>query len=160
MSVASVGVVASCLILVGICGSLVLNVNSFVSYLGAQNEVVIYMKDEATLDHINTINSSLENDADVGAFQYVSKEDALKEQMGYMGQYASLLAGYEGVNNPLPASFRVNLKDLTHLEPVSMRFSAFDGVDYVSTPTELANVLIALKNVTYYFLLKIRLFNI
>jgi len=150
MSVASVGVVASCLILVGICGSLVLNVNSFVSYLGAQNEVVIYMKDEATLDHINTINSSLENDADVGAFQYVSKEDALKEQMGYMGQYASLLSGYEGVNNPLPASFRVNLKDLTQLEPVSMRFSAFDGVDYVSTPTELANVLIALKNVTYY----------
>lgn len=150
MSVASVGVVASCLILVGICGSLVLNVNSFVSYLGAQNEIVIYMKDDASLDQINTINSSLENDEDVGHFRYVSKEDALAEQMGYMGQYASLLAGYEGVNNPLPASFRVNLKDLTHLEPASMRFSSFDGVDYVSTPTELAGVLIALKNVTYY----------
>ena len=150
MSVASVGVVASCLILVGICGSLVLNVNSFVSYLGAQNEVVIYLKDEATIDHINAINSSLEQDEDVSRFRYVSKEDALAEQMGYMGQYASLLAGYEGENNPLPASFRVNLKDLTRLEPASFKFSGFDGVDYVSTPTELAGVLIALKNVTYY----------
>ena len=150
MSVASVGVVTSCLILVGICGSLVLNVNSFVQYLGAQNEVVIYMKDEATLENINSINSSLEKDEDVAEFKFVSKEEALKEQMEYMGRYESLLSGYQGENNPLPASFRVHLDDLTRLEPVSMEFSAFEGVDYVSTPTELAGVLITLKNVTYY----------
>lgn len=150
MSVASVGVVTSCLILVGICGSLVLNVNSFVQYLGAQNEVVIYMKDEATLENINSINSSLEKDEDVADFKFVSKEEALKEQMEYMGRYESLLSGYQGENNPLPASFRVHLADLTRLEPVSMEFSAFEGVDYVSTPTELAGVLITLKNVTYY----------
>ena len=150
MSVASVGVVTSCLILVGICGSLVLNVNSFVQYLGAQNEVVIYMKDEATLENINTINSSLEKDEDVTEFKFVSKEEALKEQMEYMGRYESLLSGYQGENNPLPASFRVHLADLTRLEPVSMEFSAFEGEDYVSTPTELAGVLITLKNVTYY----------
>ena len=150
MSVASVGVVTSCLILVGICGSLVLNVNSFVQYLGAQNEVVIYMKDVATLENINSINSSLEKDEDVTEFKFVSKEEALKEQMEYMGRYESLLSGYQGENNPLPASFRVHLDDLTRLEPVSMEFSAFEGVDYVSTPTELAGVLITLKNVTYY----------
>ena len=150
MSVASVGVVTSCLILVGICGSLVLNVNSFVQYLGAQNEVVIYMKDVATLENINSINSSLEKDEDVAGFKFVSKEEALKEQMEYMGRYESLLSGYQGENNPLPASFRVHLDDLTRLEPVSMEFSAFEGVDYVSTPTELAGVLITLKNVTYY----------
>ena len=150
MSVASVGVVTSCLILVGICGSLVLNVNSFVQYLGAQNEVVIYMKDEATLENINTINSSLEKDEDVADFRFVSKEEALKEQMEYMGRYESLLSGYQGENNPLPSSFRVHLADLTRLEPVSFEFSAFEGVDYVSTPTELAGVLITLKNVTYY----------
>lgn len=150
MSVASVGVVSSCLILVGICASLVINVNSFVQYLGAQNEVVVYLTDRATLDNINTINSSLEQDEDVADFKFVSKEDALAEQMEYMGQYASLLSGYQGSNNPLPASFRIHLSDLTRLEPASMRFSAFDGVDYVSTPTELAGVLIALKNVTYY----------
>ena len=150
MSVASVGVVTSCLILVGICGSLVLNVNSFVQYLGAQNEVVIYMKDVATLENINSINSSLVKDEDVTDFKFVSKEEALKEQMEYMGRYESLLSGYQGENNPLPASFRVHLADLTRLEPVSMEFSAFEGVDYVSTPTELAGVLITLKNVTYY----------
>ena len=150
MSVASVGVVTSCLILVGACASLALNVNSFVQYLGDQNEVVVYVADTATEAEVAEMNARLTGDENISSFTYVSKEDALEEQMSYMGQYASLLAGYQGENNPLPASFRIHLKDLTKLEQASMKFSAMSGVDYVSTPTELAGVLIALKNTTYY----------
>ena len=150
MSAASVGVVASCLILVGVFGSLALNVNSFVKYLGDQNEIVVYMKDEASQNDIDNASEKLEADEDITKFEYISKEDALEEQMGYLGQYASLLSGYQGENNPLPASFRIHINDLTKLEQASMRFSSMDGVDYVSTPTELAGVLIALKNTTYY----------
>lgn len=150
MSVASVGVVTSCLILVGVCASLALNVNSFVQYLGAQNEVVVYMADTATEAEVAEANAQLTANENISSFVYVSKEQALEEQMSYMGQYASLLSGYRGENNPLPASFRVHLKDLTKLEEASMGFSAMAGVDYVSTPTELAGVLIALKNTTYY----------
>lgn len=150
MSLASVGVVTACLILIGFSSSLVLNVNSFVKYLGSQNEVVIYMEDSATDANIAEINASLTADEDVSSFNFVSKEDALEEQMEYMGEYESLLSSYRGENNPLPASFRVHLADLTRLEPVSFEFSAFEGVDYISTPTELANILITLKNVVYY----------
>lgn len=150
MSFASVGVVTSCLFLVGVCMALAVNVNSFVRYLGDQNEVIIYLKDDAATEQVDAINSSLSQDEEVTGFTFVSKSDALKEQMSYMGQYSSLLAGYEGENNPLPASFRIHIKDLTKINQTSLRFSAFDGVDYVSTPTELANVLIALKNITYY----------
>ncbi len=150
MSAASVGVVASCLLLVGICGSLALNVNSFVKYLGDQNEVVVYVKDEASEEQIAEMNSRLTADKDINSFTFVSKEDALSEQMEYLGGYASLLNGYQGENNPLPASFRIHIADLEKLEQASRRFSNMDGVDYVSTPTELAGVLITLKNVTYY----------
>ena len=150
MSLASVGVVSSCLIIVGVFASLALNVNSFVQYLGDQNEVVVYMKDDASQDSISAADAQLKADEEVSSLDYVSKEEAHEEQMGYMGQYDSLLSGYRGENNPLPASFRVHVKDLTKLEQVSMRFSSMDGVDYVSTPTELAGVLIALKNTTYY----------
>ncbi len=150
MSIASVGVVASCLILVGVCGSLALNVNSFVKYLGDQNEIVVYVKDSATEDEVSAMNSQLENDGDINSYMFVSKEDALVEQMEYLGRYASLLNGYQGENNPLPASFRIHISDLEKLEQASMRFANMDGVDYVSTPTELAGVLIALKNTTYY----------
>ena len=150
MSVASVGVVTSCLILTGICGLLALNVNSFVNYLGAQNEVVIYLSDVATREQSDAIDKKLSSDEDVASYKYVSKDDALREQMGYMGQYASLLESYRGENNPLPASFRVHVKDLTRIGSASHRFSGMEGVDYVSTPTEIAGVLIALKNTVFY----------
>jgi cell division transport system permease protein len=150
MSVASVGVVASCLLLVGICGSLAINVNSFIKYLGEQNEIVIYLKDDISEENKTSMESALESDEDVLKYSYVSKEEALAEQMNYLGSYANLLTGYQGENNPLPASFRVHIKDLTKLNQVSLRFSSMDGIDYVSTPTELANVLIAIKNTTYY----------
>ena len=150
MSFASVGVVASCLLLVGICGSLAINVNSFIKYLGEQNEIVIYLKDDISAESRSAMESALDTDEDVLKYTYVSKEEALKEQMNYLGSYANLLTGYQGENNPLPASFRVHIKDLTRLGQVSLRFSSMDGIDYVSTPTELANVLIAIKNTTYY----------
>ncbi len=150
MSVASVGVVASCLIMVGISISLAINVNSFVRYLGDQNEVIIYMKEDAGQEQIDAINENLQNNREVSKFSFVSKEEALQEQMDYLGQYASLLNGYRGDNNPLPASFRIHVKDLTKVSRTSRTFASYDGVDYVSTPTELANVLITLKNVTYY----------
>ncbi|MBR2502548.1 MAG: ABC transporter permease, partial [Oscillospiraceae bacterium] len=42
MSVASIGVVLSCLIIVGVCGLLAMNINSFATFLGDQNEIVVY----------------------------------------------------------------------------------------------------------------------
>lgn len=150
MSVASVGVVCSCLIIVGICGMLALNVNSFVKYLGDQNEVIIYVAQDASEEQITAMDNLLHEDKNISQYTFVSKADALQEQMGYLGEYGSLLTGYQGDNNPLPASFRCHLKDLEVLQEASTKFATMPGVDYVSTPTEIAGVLITLKNVTYY----------
>lgn len=150
MSVASVGVVCSCLIIVGLCGLLAINVNSFVKYLGDQNEVIIYVKEGTDEETLAAMDKSIKEDTAVSKYTYVSKEDALLEQMGYLEEYSSLLAGYQGENNPLPASFRCHIKNLEQLQEVSVRFAAMEGVDYISTPTEIAGVLITLKNVTYY----------
>ncbi|MEG1862727.1 MAG: permease-like cell division protein FtsX [Oscillospiraceae bacterium] len=150
MSVASVGVVCSCLIIVGICGMLALNVNSFVKYLGDQNEVIIYVAEDAVSEDITAMDNLLNQDKDIAQYTFISKADALAEQVGYLGEYGTLLNGYQGDNNPLPASFRCRLKNLEAMQEASVRFSAMKGVDYVSTPTEIAGVLITLKNVTYY----------
>ena len=72
MSVASVGVVTSCLILVGVCASLAFNVNSFVQYLGAQNEVVVYVADTATDADVAEMYAQLTADEDIASFTYIS----------------------------------------------------------------------------------------
>ena len=150
MSVASIGVIISCLIIVGVCGLLAANMNSFAKFLGDQNEVVAYLYDDATEEQVNEITEFLKADGNIASYDYISKEDALEEQMGYLGEYGDLLESYTGDNNPLPASFRCKVKDLTRIQSTSDSLAKFDGVELLSTPTELAGVLITIKNAAYY----------
>ncbi|MBR5251946.1 MAG: permease-like cell division protein FtsX [Oscillospiraceae bacterium] len=150
MSVASVGVVVSCLIIVGVCGLLALNINSFATYLGDQNEIVAYLYDGATEEQVNQVNDYLQNSENVASFNYISKEEALAEQMSYLGEYGELLEDYSGENNPLPASYRIKVKNLAHIQDTSDSLAVLPAVEILSTPTELAGVLITIKNAAYY----------
>lgn len=150
MSVASIGVVVSCLVIVGVCGLLALNINSFATFLGDQNEIVAYLYDDATEEQIEEVSDFIKNNENIASFDYISKEDALKEQMGYLGEYGELLESYTGENNPLPASFRCKVKDLTGIQTTSDQLAQLAAVELLSTPTELAGVLITIKNAAYY----------
>lgn len=150
MSVASIGVVISCLFIVGVCGLLALNINSFAKFLGDQNEIVAYLYDDASQEQVDEITEFLRTNDNVASYNYISKEEALEEQMSYLGEYGDLLESYQGDNNPLPASFRCKLKNLTEIQATSDRLSQFGGVEILSTPTELAGVLITIKNAAYY----------
>ncbi len=150
MSVASIGVVLSCLIIVGVSGLIAMNINVFAEFLGNQNEVVVYLLDDASEEQINNVSNYIKNNENIASFDFVSKEEALTEQMNYLGEYGELLEAYEGDNNPLPASYRCKVKDLRLIQNTSDQLVSLEGVEMVSTPTELAGVLITIKNVAYY----------
>lgn len=150
MSIASVGVVCSCLIIVGICGLLAINVNSVVGYLGDQNIVAVFLNDDVSQDQLNALKAYIENEPNIQKNVYVSKEDALKEDMERMGEFEQLLESYQGENNPYPASFRCTLEDLTKLDQTVEELNQFEGIYLIASPTELAGVLVTIKNVAYY----------
>lgn len=150
MSVASIGVVLSCLIIVGVCGLLALNINSFATFLGDQNEIVVYLYDDASEAEIDAIDDFIKSNSNISSYNYVSKEEALEEQMGYLGEYGELLESYQGEDNPLPASFRCKVKNLELIAETSDAIAKLEGVEIMSTPTELAGVLVTIKNAAYY----------
>ena len=150
MSLASIGVVASCLVIVGVCGLLALNINKFADFLGDQNELVVYIYDDASQSEIDAIDSFIKTNGNIASYNFVSKEEALEEQMGYLGEYGELLESYQGDENPLPASFRCKVKELEKIQQTSDELAALAGVELLSTPTELAGVLITLKNTAFY----------
>ena len=151
MSVASIGVLTACLMITGIAALLSVNVNSFVDYLGAQNKVIVYLQldaDEETIDEAKQEIAKIDNILD---YTYVSKEDALEETKSWIseyddGAYANVLDGYEGENNPLYASFRVTVDDLTRISETVDKLEKLPGVDFVDSPNELAGTLVTLKN--------------
>ena len=61
MSVAAIGVLVACMLLIGASIVFSFNANSFVGYVEAQNEVVVFLKDNLEDDRIAEIEQQLKS---------------------------------------------------------------------------------------------------
>lgn len=151
MSLASFGVLTACLVITGIAVLATVNVNSFMDYIGAQNSVEIYLLNSITPEQQANAEKTIAGMTDViDSFAYISKEQALQEQMEDLGEYSAFLENYAGEDNPtnpLPASFRVAAKDPSDVPRLVDVLSKIEGVEEVQTSLELAGVLTSLKSV-------------
>ena len=155
MTLASVGVLTACLIITGVAVLLSVNVNSFVDYLSDQNEFEVYLNDgyeQASIDAFVQNVSALENVAET---EYISKSQAVEEMQAWMGEDGDLLSSYAGEDNaanPLPASVRVRVEDLTALSQTVESVKALGGdmIYEVQSPTELSSVLVGMKRAVTY----------
>lgn len=93
------------------------------------------------IDAAVAIIESIDN---VESYVYVSKDEALTEAMGWMGNYSDLLEGYRE-DNPMPASFRITVKDLEQLNSTVSRLEKIEGLDYINSPNSMAQILVTLK---------------
>ena len=140
MSAASIGILTACLIIVGGSGLLAVNIRDLFTSIENQNEVVVFIREDATEQEVENLGVYINSMDHVGDCYYVSKADALEEQKGYMGDQGYLLEGLED-DNPLPASYRITLNGLEHLDELIMELENYQGVDSISAPTDLADTL-------------------
>lgn len=145
MSVASIGVLVACMLLIGAAVLFSMNVNSIMGYIEAMNEMVVFVQDDADQATIDALGQSLKSDRNISSVTYTSKEDALKEQMSIMEDAADLLEGLQGDENPLPASYSIQLKDLELLDETVARINNMPGVNYAVAPTDVAATLVDVK---------------
>ena len=144
MTLASVGVLTACLILVGVATLFSANVDSLVAYLGEQNETVVYIGKDLSEEQIAQVDSQIRAIPGLSAVTYVSKEEVLETYKGYMEEYAVLFDDFEE-DNPFRANYRVVVKDLNQLDEIVDQLAAIDGVEDVSPPTELASVFLSIQ---------------
>ncbi len=144
MTLASVGVLTACLILVGVATLFSANVDSLVAYLGEQNETVVYIGKDLSEEQIAQVDSQIRAIPGLSAVTYVSKEEVLETYKGYMEEYAVLFDDFEE-DNPFRANYRVVVEDLNQLDEIVDQLAAIDGVEDVSPPTELASVFLSIQ---------------
>ena len=145
MSVASIGVLVACMLLIGAAVLFTMNVNSIMGYIESMNEMVVFVEDDADQATIDALGQSLKNDRNISSVTYTSKEEALEEQMGMMEDAAGLLEGLQGDENPLPASYSIQVKDLELLDETVARINNMTGVNYAVAPTDVAATLVDVK---------------
>ena len=144
MTLASVGVLTACLILVGVATLFSANVDSLVEYLGEQNETVVYIGKDLSEEQIAQVDSQIRDIPGLSAVTYVSKEEVLETYKGYMEEYAVLFDDFEE-DNPFRANYRVVVEDLNQLDEIVAQLEAIEGVEDVSPPTELASVFLSIQ---------------
>lgn len=147
MTFASIGVLTACLIITGIASLLSININRIVDFLANQNEIVVYLNIETTPEAAAALGEQIGALDNVLKYEYVSKEDAFSQVEGWLSEYGNLLAGYEQI---FPAKYLVTVDDLNFIEQTNNQLKTLPGVERTDVPSDLAGVMITLKNgVTY-----------
>ena len=140
MTLASIGVLVACLMITGVAVLLSLNVSSYIDYLETFNEIEMFVRDGVPEDVLLHLQSTLPNAQNVASCRYITKADAVEDMRGWLGANGDLMNDYAGEGNPqnpLPASFRISVTDVSDLAATVQRTS----------PSELSNTLVNLKRV-------------
>lgn len=146
MTLASIGVLSACLVLVGAAVMFAENVASLVGYVEDQNEIVVYINDDVDEAGISTIESQIQTVGGISELRFVSKEEALQSQREQLGDDAYLLDGFEE-DNILPNSFVVRLQDVSQMAEVKAQLEAIEGVYQVDAPQKFADALVSVRNI-------------
>lgn len=146
MSLASIGVLIACLLLIGSSLLLTVNVNEFVGFIESQNEVVVFIFDSYTLEDLEGMDEDIRALENVASVQFVSKEDGLKEWIAGLGDTAD-----EGLfdalvyDNVMPHSYRIKIADLELLDETLDKIYDFPSVESISAPVEVAQTVLAIR---------------
>ncbi|MBQ8599065.1 MAG: permease-like cell division protein FtsX [Oscillospiraceae bacterium] len=147
MSAASIGVLVACMILIGGAALLSLNVRNIVGIAGEENEVVVFLEEGLDQDEIDQIGIDIQKLGNIEDVTYVSKEDALKTEQE-KEKWGGLLDGLSEEDNPLPASYRIHLVDITENKLIRTceKIAQIEGIEDYNAPYKEATILTDIQN--------------
>ncbi len=143
MSLASIGVLVSCLLMTGLAVLLSLNVTSVVNSVGKDNKVTVFLNDNVNeLQAVMEIGAELRNIENVSECEFYSKDEAIKELEEELG---NLFDELQGENNPLPHAFHITMEDLSKYDETVEKIVNTQGVYKVSDRSDVASKLTSLN---------------
>lgn len=148
-SVASIFILVSSLLLVGIFATIISVINLSVQNIDDFNEIVVYMDTEAdaeTVENAGNIIKGLNNIKENGV-TFVSKEQALELEKGKFDEkYAYIFESYDSTTNPLPDVFRIEYESVEEIDALVYNLGKIQGVSEVKNRYEIAKNIQNFKN--------------
>ncbi len=142
MSLASIGSVASVLIILGMILLLILNINTLT--LSAQekfDEIYVYLEDDIDDQRIEEIGNNIKDLEGVLSVVYQSKEYALNKMKEDWGEDGDLLDGFS--KNPLPNTYVIQLEEVSYSEEVLIGVENMYGIEEIKYYKEAVDMLIS-----------------
>ena len=144
MSFASVCIIVACLLIMGSFTLVALNVNSIMTTLEDENQIVAYVNDTYSESQAMALESEIRAIPNVALAEFISNSeafDSFKEQY----EDSSMLEDLE--SDVLRHRFVVFVHDLSEMEQTREDLIDIDGIDGVSAHLKIANSFITLRRV-------------
>ncbi len=142
VNTAAIGLLIACLVITGVFGLLMLNINKIIEDLGAVNEISIFLEEHFTTEEsvrVGDIIGSVEN---ISEYAFVSKEEGLESLREI---YGSLIDGLEN-DNPIRDSFRIIVKDQSLIAQTASVLESIEGVAKVNYRGDVADRFLQIRN--------------
>lgn len=142
-SLASVATMAACIFLIGICYSLIVNLQHIIKEAEEGVAVTVFFEEGTTQTQIDNIGSEIAKRAEVASYEFVSADQAWEDfKKIYFEGNEELAAGYEE-NNPLAkdANYQIYLNDVSMQQALVDYLMTLDGVREINKSELAANTL-------------------
>lgn len=154
MALASLFVLASCLVVLGTCFLILMNLNVNLEKFGSLNQIVVYCEYDAEEADILALGDKLSALSNVVEVTHVTKEESFEN---FLEEYYSardiLTEIYENGDQPLSDSFNIQYEDNNYVGELMYNIAAIDGVRKISNRADLAIKFENFKNgITWIFI--------
>ena len=146
MSIASIGVLVACMLMMGVAIILTLNVDKALGQLEEQNVVMAYFDDSLSEEDARAACDKLGQIANVSSAQFISKAEGLQRQMETMDDTQQEYFQWLQDDNPLPDSAKVTLSDLSQFDATVEQIKNTDGVSHINEQRDLAVKIASIKD--------------
>ena len=159
----SFGMMCVTMILFGVCFIVGQNLNHFVKQVESEQGIQVFILNDATDEEIEKLGEQIKAIDGVNTIDFVSKEEALDQMKGRLGDRGYLLDGYEEAN-VFPASYIVTLTDLNLSSNVQIQINELENVKKITSSDETINTLVkiakGIRVATYIVLVALIVFCI
>ena len=154
MTLASITVLFSCLLLVGVAFMLLVNIETLINGIEQENVIMVFANTDATpYDYMKL-------GAEINAIDYIEEVESVEKGPAYEKELEKLsdeVREYlENVEeNPLPDGYRITVSDMSHFDEVVNELKKLDNVLRVRENSALAHQLSSIRDAVQYISLGI-----
>lgn len=145
MSIASIGVLVACMLMMGVAIILTLNVDKALGQLEEQNVVMAYFDETLSEEDARAACEQLGGIDNVASAEFISKAEGLQRQMETMDESQRQYFQWLQDDNPLPDSAKVTLSDLSQFDSTVEQIKNTPGVDRINEQRDLAMKISSIK---------------
>lgn len=146
-SAASVLILGSSLLLIGIFTTLIVTINQSISNIDDFNEIVVYMNLTADAETVSAASGAINALKNVKSVEFISKAEALKsEKEKFDEEFAYIFDSYDETTNPLPDTFKIEYESIDSIDALVYNLERIEGVDKVKNRYDIAKNIENFKN--------------